>query len=167
MQLSADIPQEKDWDWSDNPPPSSGWDDAHLGHDKFIGKSLEEMLPYFQTCPISVYEFLSFMPTIPFRYYVMAFKTLFLSEQHLLDTIKEGEAELVASCFLLIIERKLEMCPKLIMPIMDELMPAIEFVASHQDLLDEGSGNRSFGSFPDRVKKIKERYAHFSTTNEF
>jgi hypothetical protein len=111
------IPQEKDWDWSDNPPPDTGWDDAELGHDKFIGKSIEDMLPYFQTCPLSVYEFLSFMPTIPFRYYIMAFKLLFLSEEHLEDLKNDIEPPcLVAHCFLQLVEDKLRESPKLIVP---------------------------------------------------
>lgn len=62
-----------------------------------------------------------------------------------------------ASCFLNLVARKLEEHPRYIVPIMEQLLPAIEFVASHQTEYDADEG--IYGNFLEKLDRIRALYA--------
>ena len=97
------------------------------------------------------------MPTIPFRYYMLAYRNYVLSPR--LFSVGYGfDAPDAASCFLTLIIAKLEEAPGDIAPIMEELLPAIEHVASNQKQYD--ADEDIYGSFPEKFIKIRELYNH-------
>lgn len=65
MSIPLDkIPDESDWKTSRNPE----WE-YFKARDHFFGKSLDEVLPYFEELPCSAHECLLYVPVIPFQYY--------------------------------------------------------------------------------------------------
>ncbi len=111
------IPDETDWKTSRNPE----WE-YFKAREHFFGKSLDEVLPYFEELPCSAHECLLYVPAIPFQYYVMAYVKLIQSD---LDPEKVEVADL-ADSFLNIILFKLEYERESIMPIIDLLLPIAE-----------------------------------------
>ena len=154
MKILNDVPTEDDWEWGGEGFRCSDLDKRDA-HDKFFGKSIEDMLPYFKELPLSASEDLWFMPDTPFRYYVLAFKMLLMSQKNI-DELG-CDASDAASTFLCLLRHKLENSPQLVLPVMEELMPVVEHVAANQNLFD--ADPEIYGSFPDKLVEIKRLYA--------
>ncbi|MBK7750058.1 MAG: hypothetical protein IPP57_26160 [Candidatus Obscuribacter sp.] len=120
---------------------------------KFFGKSVKEMLPYFEEHPLSASEALVYMPEVPFRYYMFCFKEVLLSEK-CLSTGLNFEAPNLASTFLLLLESKLTESPSSLVGVIDQLMPVAEFVALNQERYNADID--IYGSFPELLTKIKQ-----------
>lgn len=113
------IPTEADWgDYCSDL-------DQKWAHDQYINHSNDEMQKYFRNSPIEASSDLEFMPEIPFRYYMLGYRDLVMSVGP--DDLFDSDA---ASCFLNLVTRKLKNQPKYIVPIMSELVAALEFVAN-------------------------------------
>ncbi len=118
MSISLDkIPDENDWKVSRNPE----WE-YFKAREYLFGKSLDEVLPYFEELPYSANECLMYVPSTPFQYYVMAYVKLIQSD---LDPEK-FETDLLANSFLNIILFKPKNDKETIMPIIDLLLPTAE-----------------------------------------
>ena len=129
MHHKTPIPTEDDWNDYETDI------DTKWAHDQYVGKSLDEVLPYFIVNNVlCAAEDLSHMPAIPFQYYVMTFKRLFLSESVRKDLLEKGEPADASSCFLNLVRNTLVTNSQLIMPVMNELMPVVNYVAENQDL---------------------------------
>ncbi len=140
------IPSEEDWAWKDS--PYLDLDNEHLKK-RFCGKSLNEVAVYFEQAVLSASEDITYMPKIPFGYYIFAFVDYLMSPER----AKDGEASDGASAFLLLIASKLKEFPDFVLPIMEKLMPVAEYVASNQSLFQADVG--IYGSFPEQLAEIK------------
>jgi hypothetical protein len=146
------IPTEADWgDWR------SDLDQADA-HESFAGKSSEEVLPLFRASLLWHTGALRFMPAVPFRYYMLAFKQYVLSEAAVQD---EVEAASAADCFVGLVESRLREDVASIAPIIEELRPAVEFVATNQSRYHAPVS--IYGSFGARLERIDEMRRRLTT----
>ena len=123
--MSDFIPDEKDWgDCKDDL-------DQKFARDLYLGKSNEEMLERFLSGPIEVASELQFMPRIPFQYYMAGFRDSVLSLKH-----HELDISTSASSFLNLVLYKLKNERDDILPIMDSLKMAINYIAKNQEKYD-------------------------------
>lgn len=154
MTDSEAIPTKDDWIW----PPDCDYyvGDCNYACDRFLGKSLEQTMEYFLDAPLGAVECISYMPEIPFRYYMKAFEMLFTQEKYRRQ-IQQPDG---ARSFLLLIKHKLQDEPNMILPIMAEVLPVAEFVATHQVEFDADLD--IYGSFLDLLDEI--RFIHRSLT---
>jgi hypothetical protein len=150
--MSNDIPSQNQWG------PVNDWDlDLRDAFERFAGKSLQEVLPYFYDAVLLATENLRFMPSIPFRYYIFAFQKFLLSDDVLNDDTGRIDTADAASAFLHLLHDKLVDSPKDLLPIIDQLMPTVEYVATHQNQYQ--APGEIYGSFSSLVSEIKQLYA--------
>jgi hypothetical protein len=123
--------------------------DQEYGHRIFFGKNAEETIPLFERNVIERADELHFMPVIPFRYYILAFRNYVMSE----EVLKSDMASDAASCFLNLVKLKLREDANSIVPVMSELMPAIEHVAANQALFDADVD--IYGDFSEKLVEIR------------
>ena len=148
--ISLDVPTEADWgDYK------SDLDQNHA-HSVFAGRTNEEMQPFFRRNPIGLTDDLRWMPEIPFRYYILGFRDVVMARQF---DFREGSD--AASCFLGLVLEKLERNPRLIAPVMPELMAAVEYVAHNQNLFE--ADERIYGIFEEKLSSIKRLYAPYDS----
>jgi hypothetical protein len=95
---------------------------------------------------------LRWMPEVPFRYSMLGFRDFVMSRD--LDESRNSDA---ASCFLGLVTEKLEGHPRHIMPIMPDLLPAIEHVARNQAAYH--AEEHIYGNFLQKWERIKTLYA--------
>jgi hypothetical protein len=112
------IPKEEDWGNYQSDL------DQDYAHNLFSGRTNAEMQPHFRRNPIERTSELRFMPEVPFRYYMLGFRDFVMA-----GDFEDLWASDAASCFLGLVAEKLEKDPRHIMPIMPDLLPAIEHVA--------------------------------------
>jgi hypothetical protein len=122
-----------DWKWS---------------YDHYIGKSNEEVLDYLIQVPMSKAEDLHYMNRIPFRYYVKGYCKCLLSWRF--DPFDMSDA---ASCFLSILEYKIEHDPGSLLPVDKIVMEAAQFSADRQEQFE--ASPEIYGSFAERLERIK------------
>ena len=152
--MNMGIPTKEDWfDWPANADRPLGLDENYARR-QFLGKSFEEALRLFrETDVLSRSEDVSYMPPVPFRYYMLAYNAHVLAEGERertgMDNASDG-----ASSFLILIEHKLEVDVETIAPIMSDLMPTIEFVGMNQEKYDADID--IYGDFRVVMRRIKE-----------
>ena len=73
------IPTEEDWQYYDSDKILSL--DVNYAHDKFIGKTNEQMLPLYKDQVLARAEDLHWMPIKPFQYYVFGFKDYVIKKE--------------------------------------------------------------------------------------
>ncbi len=140
------IPAEGDWGDYRNDM------DQKSAHDQFGGRSNEEMQPYIRGTPIGAAGDLHFMPEIPFRYYVLGYRDYIMAGQ-----FSSHDASDAASCFMRLVLRKLQEQPRYIIPVMAELLPAVEHVAHNQSAFH--ANESIYGNFLKMLKQIQALYA--------
>ena len=146
------MPTEEDWgDYT------SDLDQNHA-HSVFAGRTNEEMQPFFRRNPLALTDDLSRMPDVPFRYYMLGFRDFITTTDF--DFLEAPDA---ASCFLVLILEKLENNPRLIVPVMPELLPAVEYVARNQSLFD--ADESIYGNFLEKLSRVQALYAPYATLN--
>jgi hypothetical protein len=145
---SLSVPTEKDWgDYKSDL-------DRNYAHSVFAGRTNLEMQALIRSSPIECSGDLGWMPEVPFRYYMMGFRDLIVA-----NDFQDLDAPDAASCFLRLVIRKLEEQPQYIVPIMPELLPAIEHVARNQSLFK--AKESIYGNFLDlltRIHSLSETY---------
>lgn len=129
--------------------------DQLYAHKTFFDKTIDQVIPDFERNVLEKTAELRFMPTLPFRYYMLAFRDFVLSPR-LLEAHNGWDAADAASCFLGLILEKLERTPKTIAPIMPALMPAIHYVATQQTLYQ--ADEDIYGNFLDKLAQIHTLY---------
>jgi hypothetical protein len=150
MKSMLTIPSEEDWgDYKSDL-------DQKYAHEIFFGKSLEETIPDFERNVIERVDELRFMPTIPFRYYLLALRNYVTSKSALANDMAPD----AASSFLNLIAEKLRDSFDSIAPVMDEIMPAVEYVASNQEAYDADVD--IYGDFAAKLAEIRGLYARKS-----
>lgn len=119
------IPRECDWgDWNNDI-------DQQFSHAVYFGRSNEEMQSRFLASPVEAASELQFMPRVPFQYYMLGFRDSVVSLRH--DEFVKADS---GSCFLRLILHKLKHERDDIIPIMDSLVDALDFIADNQDRYD-------------------------------
>ena len=146
------VPTEEDWgDYT------SDLDQNHA-HSVFAGRTNEEMQPSFRRNPLALTDDLSWMPDVPFRYYILGFRDFITNTDF--DFLEAPDA---ASCFLELVLGKLENNPRLIVPVMPELLPAVEYVARNQSLFD--ADESIYGNFLEKLSRVQTVYAPYAALN--
>jgi hypothetical protein len=118
----------------------------------FAGRTNAEMQQYFRTNPVAVTDEVRWMPEIPFRYYMLGFRDFVMS-----GDFEHLSASDAASCFLGLVAEKLESHPRYIMPIMPDLLPAVEHVARNQAAYD--ADEHIYGNFMEKLVQIQTLFA--------
>lgn len=143
MASALQIPTEQDWgDYKSD-------FDQKDAYKVFFGKSFGEAIPDFERNVIERANELQFIAPTPFRYYMLAMRNYVMSKNVLSNTMASD----AASCFLRLVKLKLLESPETIMPIMDELMPALEYVGENQAIFDADID--IYGDFREKVAEIK------------
>jgi hypothetical protein len=146
---SPSMPTEDDWgDYR------SDLDQKHA-HSVFAGRTNEEMQPFFRRNPLAMTDDLGWMPDVPFRYYLFGFRDFITAKQFdFLDGLDAG------SYFLGLVLEKLENHPRLIVPVMPELLRAVEYVARNQSSFD--ADESIYGNFLEKLSRIQTLYAPYA-----
>ena len=88
------------------------------------------------------------MPEVPFQYYVLGSRDFVMAGK-----FGELEAPNAANCFLDLVVEKLEKQPQFILPVMPQLLSAVQHVAANQASYD--ASESIYGSFPAKLKRIE------------
>ncbi len=126
--------------------------DQKYAHDLFAGHTNEEMQPHFYRNVIERTDELRWMPEVPFRYYMLGFRDFVMAGK-----FSHLEGSDAASCFLSLIEEKLESHPGHILPIMPELLSAIRHVGQNQTSFD--ADENIYGKFQEKLEQIEAMYS--------
>lgn len=149
---SPSVPTEEDWG-----NYKSDLDQNHA-HSVFAGRTNEEMQPFFRRNPLAMTDDLRWMPDAPFRYYILGFRDFITAKQS--DLLDGSDA---ASCFLGLVLEKLESHPRLVVSVMPELLPAVEYIARNQSLFD--ADESIYGNFLEKLSRIQKLYAPYAAVN--
>jgi len=92
------------------------------------------------------------MPPVPYRYYIRAYVELLkpsrVSANDETDNLNILE---LAGGFVCLVETDLKYTPRRILPIMEELMPTLEFISVNP-------ARYEYGSHPAKIDEIRELY---------
>ena len=136
---SKRVPTEADWGNYD-----ADWD-RKWAHDHYSGRSNEDMQNHFRNIPVEGAEDLRWMPDAPFRYYILGYR----------DSVMSGDLSSdAASCLLNLVLEKLEGAPQAVLPVMQDLLPTLEYVAQNQAAFD--ADLEIYGSFPEKLARITD-----------
>lgn len=136
------IPTKDDW----LPITSKSKLDEGEAYRNFYAKSFKEALELFTKNAFYYQEDLSYMPEVPLRFYLGACIGYLFSE----DSREDSDA---ASCFLGLIEYKIEYEWENFKEIYPSVMECMEFIANNQKRFD--ADVNIYGLFSHRVEKIK------------
>ena len=125
--------------------------DLKSAHDQFCGRTNEQMQPYIRGAPLAAAEDLRFMPEVPFRYYVLGFRDYVMA-----GDFRKYDAPNAASCFIQLVLQKLEEQPRYIVPVMPELIAAVQHVAQNQASF--GADESIYGNFMEMLMRIQILY---------
>jgi len=121
--------------------------DARYAYKIFFGKSNEDMQPAFKRNVIERTDELRFMPIRAYQYYIFGLRDYVRNRDF--DVLESSDA---ASCFIKLALEKLKDAPNSILPILDELLPDLEYVANNQDLYEAEVD--IYGDFKNIYKEI-------------
>ncbi len=119
------VPSKKEW---------KGYEkdiDASYAFKLFYGKTNAEVQDLLRKNVIESVDEIRFMPIGAFQYYIFALRDYVMKREF--EFYDSSDA---ASCFIGLVLEKLRESPEFILPIIDELLPAVEFVAKNQTLYD-------------------------------
>ena len=121
--------------------------DVRHAHKLFFGNPISEVQQYFGgTQSIERADELLFMPRQAFQYYVFAFAEFVLSDQAIGDPDS-------ASPFLRLRVAREERDSGSVAQVYSELLPIVEYVASHQSAYD--ADRNIYGSFEELADKLR------------
>jgi len=132
--------------------------DEEYAHRMFAGKSNDEVQVLFEQNVIERSEDLRWMPKMPFQYYMLGFKQFIENRADHCDDRSDA-----ASCFIRLVEEKLKNAPDSILPIIDHVMPAVEFVIRNQSRFD--ADIRVYGKFSEIYDNILKLIRSFEYQN--
>jgi len=142
--------------WEGPPPDAQAWGPEPTDLDEayarriFFGKSKEEAFFLFEKNVIERASELRFMPRDCFRYYMCAFKDYLL----LPSTLKNEMAPDAASCFIGLVQEKIQVDQESILLLMPQLWPVLRYIAENQDLYD--ADRDIYGDFRDKLLEIEK-----------
>jgi hypothetical protein len=122
----------------------------------FAGHTNDEMRQRFYENVLLATEDLRWMPPIPFRYYVVGFRDFVVARE-----FQPGDdGSDAASCFMSLVQQKLDEQRDYILPIMLELLTALRYITENQD--SYGADVAIYGDFRERLQQIEYLYAQES-----
>ena len=121
--------------------------DANYAYRNFFGKTKHEMQKEFRLNVIERVEDIRWMPLVPFQYYIFGLRDYVIKKEW---GFCDGSD--AASCYLGLIKEKLEQSPLFINPILDELLPSLNYVANNQ--LEYEADESIYGNFQDQYREI-------------
>jgi hypothetical protein len=148
MARPTSIPTEADWEGGRGLRPH----EVESAKEEFFGKSTEECLPHFSFSGISpsfrAAELMEVSGKV-FAYYVFA-----MADFVMLDATleKPDVAPFAAVCFLELIRNQLKEQPGHVLPVLDDLLPALRYAAENQESFS--ADPEIFGSFPEIYAEI-------------
>lgn len=144
MQVNTklSIPTEKDWENYNTDL------DTLYAYDRFKGKSFTECYVEFKISPRESCFDLTYMPSIPFRYYTLALISYIFSE-NFMDVYKSD----LISAFISSIEEVLINNPSFIKPIWDEIDSLNEKIIIDKNLSDREED--TYIEFKDRIVELR------------
>ena len=135
------IPTKEDWgEWE-------GDIDLESAHRVFFGKSNSQVQDAFYRCVIERADELKYMPSAPFRYYIIGYRDFINSGKFML--FDEADA---ASNFLDLVIYRLKKSPEDIIKIYNFLEDTINFVSENQEFYK--SDPDIYGNFVDKKNEI-------------
>ena len=140
------MPSEEDWG-----NYKSDLDQKHA-YSIFAGRTNAEMQPFFRRNPIERTDELRWLPEAPFRFYMLGFRDFVMAKNF--GFLNASDA---ASCFLGLVLEKLDKHPQHIIPIMPDLLPALEYVGQNQTLFE--ADESIYGNSLEKLSRIKALYA--------
>jgi hypothetical protein len=120
---------------------------------RFYGKTNEQLAEDFKQSVIERADDLRWMPPIPFQYYILGYRDLLVQQ-----AFGELDAPDAASCYLRLIEQKLESAPETIAPVMPQLLDSVAFISENQALFDADPD--IYGDFREKRKHIEDMWAN-------
>jgi hypothetical protein len=143
MLKMIEVPTVEDW--------------GHVGDDLdrkyafelYAGKSNHAMQEHFREAPIEAFDELLAMPEKPLGYYILGYRDSVLAKGHA-DVTDTASA---ASSFVRLVQFLRERSLPLLASLRDELMPAVAFLALHQE---------EFGADVDIYGRFSDDYAQLS-----
>jgi hypothetical protein len=151
--LLTSIPTEKDW--ADTRRDEGLALDREYAEKIFGGLSREQAVQhFFATQSLERIEDLRWMPPVPFRFYLLACLDYVQSDRLRADPKQRLSRPDAASAFLRLIAGRLERWPEDVRPLLDEVLPVVDFIAAHQSNFD--ANEATYGSFPALAAKIHE-----------
>jgi hypothetical protein len=145
------IPDASDWGVKSEDPQECTDLDLRYAFEIFFGREWRHVVQLFGSNPVERTENLRRMPLRPFRYYLRAFVEYIRSEDALdRDNIERSSA---ASCFLGLIEEKLDERSGFLLSLTTELLTAAEYVAARQQDFDAAPD--IFGDFQELLERIR------------
>jgi hypothetical protein len=148
MSRPTQIPTEADWEGGGGLRPH----EVESAKEEFFGKSTEECLPHFSFSEFSpIFRAAELMEVggKVFAYYVFA-----MADFVMLDTTLEKPdiAPFAALCFLQLIRDQLKEQPEHVLPVLEDLLPALRYAAENQARFDVHSDMDE--SFPEIYAEI-------------
>ncbi|MCW5824871.1 MAG: hypothetical protein KIT34_18890 [Cyanobacteria bacterium TGS_CYA1] len=151
MSIKKIVPTEKDWgNYLENL-------DIKWAFEKFGNRTLFDSLKYCKENPVSAFECFIHMPPIPFQYYIFAYPLILTSNDYLKGKLSGNMASDIASCFINIVILKLKESPTEILPVMENLFPALKIVALNQELYEADVS--IYGEFSKQLNEIEKLYS--------
>jgi len=142
------VPSEEDWG-----NYKADLDQKHA-YSVFAGRTNAEVQPFFRRNPIERTDELRWMPEVPFRFYMLGFRDFVMAKNF--GFMNASDA---ASCFLGLVLEKLDKPPPHIIPIMPDLLPALEYLGQNQSLFQ--ADESIYGNFLEKLSRIKALYARY------
>jgi len=142
------VPSEEDWG-----NYKADLDQKHA-YSVFAGRTNAEVQPFFRRNPIERTDELRWMPEVPFRFYMLGFRDFVMAKNF--GFMNASDA---ASCFLGLVLEKLDKHPPHIIPIMPDLLPALEYLGQNQSLFQ--ADESIYGNFLEKLSRIKALYARY------
>ncbi len=123
--------------------------DTEYSHRVFAGKSNDEMQIAFEENVLERTSDLRWMPKVPFQYYMLGFKQFIETRAEQCDDSSDA-----ASCFIELVESALKNVPDYILPIFDQVMTTVKYIAENQGRFDADLD--IYGDFNEIHEKIKK-----------
>ncbi|RVU42090.1 hypothetical protein EOE67_01765 [Rheinheimera riviphila] len=125
--------------------------DAHYAFKVFFGKTLAEMQPWFRQSVIERTDELRFMPTKAFQYYIFALRDYIIEKNY-----SEDDDDCAVDCLFNLVQQKINSDPGAILPVIDELIPALHVIAANVAMYNINMD--IYGSIPQRLQLLLQSY---------
>ncbi len=138
-------------------PDLSAWQgyeddiDSRYAFNTFFGKSLLEVQPLLKINVIERADEIRFMPVKAFQYYIFSLRDFILNKNYFVD-----EADCAVDSYFTLIQEKLNLAPDAILPIIDELLSSLHFIA--ENIADYNINEDIYGSIPARLQQLLHVY---------
>lgn len=144
-QIENKIPTEEDWQGYQDEM------DARYTYDILFGKTLQQAMPVFQqSCYERIWE-LRFLPVTVFQYYILAVRDYFIEGYY-----TPKDSDYIVDAYFSLVQLQLDQYPERILPVMEELLPSLHFIADHVATFN--INEEIYGSIPARLQRLLQRY---------